>query len=315
MLGGSLAIQAMSLTESTFTEVIKDVHVVSQATKAAQPARVKDVVIAPDLVRTGPDSRAELTAPDQTITRVGANAVFSFEPAGRSMNLQQGSILFHSPSGKGGGSIRSGGAAAAVLGTTIIVSATHNGGFKIIVLEGKGKATLPNGKAVRLKEGQLVFVLPGQNVFGPLLDINLEKLVGGSLLVNGFSTPLSSQTLINDAIGRQKKKLTGGGAEDTGVTADSFVGGNSVGNGLGAIDDNTYVTFVLPHYPPGSPTPTPTPLPPLPPPPTPRPRPPRPPIDNGGDGGGGIISNPVENNNTTITSLRFLESRPNSGTR
>jgi len=280
VLGGSLALQAMSLTESTFTEVIKDVNVVSQATKTAQPARVKGIVKAPDLVRTGPDSRAELTAPDQTITRIGANAVFSFEPAGRNIDLQQGSILFHSPSGKGGGSIHSGGAAAAVLGTTIIVSASPNGGFKIIVLEGKGKAALPNGKTVRLKEGQLVFVLPGQNVFGPLLDINLEKLVGGSLLVNGFSTPLSSQTLINEAIGRQKKKLTNGGAEDTGVTADSFVGGNGVGNGLGAIDDNTYVTFILPHYPPGlSPAPPPTPQPPPPPPPPPPPRRPPP----GGD--------------------------------
>lgn len=267
VLGGSLALQAMSLTESTFTEVIKDVNVVSPATKAAQPARVKNVVKAPDLVRTGPDSRAELTAPDQTITRIGANAVFSFEPAGRNIDLQQGSILFHCPSGKGGGSIHSGGAAAAVLGTTIIVSATPNGGFKIIVLEGKGKATLPNGKTVRLKEGQLVFVLPGQNVFGPLLDINLEKLVGGSLLVNGFSTPLSSQPLINDAIGRQKKTITNGGAEDTGVTADSFVWGN----GLGAIDANTYATFVRPHYPPHYPPPTPTP--PLPPP-TPTPPPP-----------------------------------------
>src|ERR1039458_5772493 len=298
VLGGSVAVQAMSLTESTFTEVIKDVNVVSQATKAAQPARVKDIVKAPDLVRTGPDSRAELTAPDQTITRIGANAVFSFEPAGRKIDLQQGSILFHSPSGKGGGSIRSGGAAAAVLGTTIIAVATPNGGFKIIVLEGKGKATLPNGKTAHLKEGQLVFVLPGQNDFGPLLDINLGKLVGGSLLVNGFSTPLSSQYLINEAIDRQKKKLAHGGAEDTGVTADSFVGGNGVGNGLGAIDDNTYVTFILPHLLPGLSTPPPP--------------PPPPPTDGGGTVGG---INTLGNNNSTVNSLRFFGSRPTPGTR
>src|ERR1039458_610090 len=91
VLGGGLAVQAMSLTESTFTEVIKDVNVVSQATKAAQPARVKDIVKAPDLVRTGPDSRAELTAPDQTIdrksTRLNSShlgisyAVFCLNPA------------------------------------------------------------------------------------------------------------------------------------------------------------------------------------------------------------------------------------------
>src|SRR3954471_3718135 len=123
---------AAPLTESTFTEIVKDVNVVAATTQTAQPATVKELVKAPDLVRTGPASRAELTAADQTITRVGANTVFSFEPAGRNLNLQQGSVLFHSPTGKGGGSIRSGGASAAVLGSTLIVAATDNGGFKVI---------------------------------------------------------------------------------------------------------------------------------------------------------------------------------------
>ena len=108
------------------------------------------------------------------------------------------------------------------------------------MLEGNGKATLPNGKTVRVKEGQLVFVLPGRNEFGPLLDINLEKLVAGSRLVNGFSTPLSSRTLINEAISKQKKKLAHGGAEDTGVTPESFIGGNGVGNGLACGTSNCW---------------------------------------------------------------------------
>ena len=177
------------------------------------------VVKAPDLVRTGPNSRAELTAPDQTITRIGANAVFSFEhrrpehgPAAR-----QHSIPFPVPA-RAAAPYAAGARRRRCWARRLSTSPRSNGGFKIIVLEGKGKATLPNGKTVRLKEGQLVFVLPGQNDFGPLLDINLEKLVAGSLLVNGFSTPLSSQTLINEAISRQKKKLAHGGAEDTGVT-------------------------------------------------------------------------------------------------
>src|ERR1043165_6437218 len=127
---------AAPLTESTFTEIVKDVNVVAATTKAAQPATVNELVKAPDLVRTGPQSRAELTAADQTITRIGANTVFSFEPTGRDLNLEKGSVLFHSPAGKGGDTIRSGGAAAAVLGTTLIVSSTGNGGFKVILPEG-----------------------------------------------------------------------------------------------------------------------------------------------------------------------------------
>ena len=94
-----------------------------------------------------------------------------------------------------------------MLGTTLIVSSTGSGGFKVILLEGKGTVTLPNGKSTTLKAGQLVFVLPGQADFGHVLTINLGKLVGGSTLVHGFSNPLSSMPLIQSAIDAQNKKL------------------------------------------------------------------------------------------------------------
>src|SRR6266581_2572754 len=128
---------AAQFSESTITEIIKDVNVIPATTTASSPAALNQLVKAPDMVRTGADSRAELTAPDKTITRVGANTVFSFDTKDRVLNLHKGSLLFHSPKGIGGGTIKSGGASAAVLGTTIIVVATENGGFKVIVLEGK----------------------------------------------------------------------------------------------------------------------------------------------------------------------------------
>lgn len=206
---------AAELKESTFTQVVNDVNVVTMPTKTTQPAQVNGVVRAPDLTRTGPKSRAELKAPDQTLTRIGANTVFSFEPTGRNIRVEQGSVLFYSPSGKGGGTIKSGGASAAVLGTTLLITCTANGGFKAIVLEGKGKVTLPNGKSRKLKAGEMLFVLPGSMSFGPLLTINLGKLVGGSTLVGGFSNPLPSLPLINQAIAFQNKQIASGRAEDS----------------------------------------------------------------------------------------------------
>jgi len=245
---------AAPLTESTFTEIVKEVNVVAAATKAAQPGAVNQVVKAPDLVRTGPASRAELTAPDQTITRVGANTVFSFEPVGRDINLEKGSVLFHSPAGKGGGSIRSGGAAAAVLGTTLIVSSTGTGGFKVILLEGKGTVTLPNGKSTTLKAGQLVFVLPRQTDFGPVLDINLKKLVDGSQLVNGFSHPLPSLPLIRTSVNKQYDEIAKGHMEDTGMPPETF-GKKSLrrgqsANGVNTIDNTSYQAALSPSVPP-----------------------------------------------------------------
>src|SRR2546425_8971362 len=84
-----LRVQGAPITQSTFTDVVKDVNVIAGATKVTSPAKVNGEVKAPDLVRTGAGSRAELTAPDQTITRIGANTVFSFDPAARNLRLEQ----------------------------------------------------------------------------------------------------------------------------------------------------------------------------------------------------------------------------------
>jgi len=187
LVGLALPLRSAPLNESTFTEVVKDVNVISGADKTTVPATINNLFKSPDIVRTGPDSRAEMTSADQTVIRVGANSVFSFEAAGRNLDLEQGSVLFHPPAGAGGGTIKSGGSAAAVLGTTLIVTATRDGGFKVIMLEGKGTVTLSDGKSVTLKAGQMVFVLPGGTTFSSVLDINLEKLAANSQLIHGFS--------------------------------------------------------------------------------------------------------------------------------
>src|SRR5436190_969293 len=246
MAGCLLAASAAQLSESTFTEIIKEVAVLPAITKTSAPAKLNQLVKAPDMVRTGADSRAELTAPDRTITRVGANTVFSFETKDRVLNLQKGSLLFHSPKGIGGGTIKSGGASAAVLGTTLVVSATPAGGFKVILLEGRGRVVLPNGRRAGLHAGQMVYVLAGDKGFSGVLEINLAKLVAGSLLLTGFSHELPSAQLIQEAVNAQNQKLAKGGVEDTGVSADSFARQKKVGNGLGALDNNTYSTLTLP---------------------------------------------------------------------
>lgn len=240
VIGLALPLGAAPLTESTFTEVVKDVKIVANVSKSATPALPNDLLKAPDRVRTGPASRAELTAPDHTITRVGANTVFSYADSGRTLNLDQGSLLFHAPKGIGGGTIKSGGVVAAVLGTTLIVSATTDGGFKVILLEGSGKVTLPNGKSVTLKAGQLVFVAPNGTELSAVLDINLDKLVAGSLLVNGFTNALPSQPLIRSAVARQNNLLASGGAVDTGVSANNATNAPSLALGLNSLDHGTY---------------------------------------------------------------------------
>ena len=213
VFGCTAAHAAIALTESVFTEIINDAKVVTASTQAAAPAKQNELFKAPDLVRTGPASRVELTAADQTITRIGANTIFTFEPTGRSIYLEKGSVLFHSPPGMGGGAIKHGGASAAVLGTTIIGAILFDGSFKIMVLEGQCLVTLRNESTLTLNAGQMVIIPADGNSFGQgVMTFNIQQLVARLLLVQGFSNPLPSLPQINDAIQQQNTDIANGTA-------------------------------------------------------------------------------------------------------
>ncbi len=226
---------AIDLKQSKITQVINDVQIVSATGQTQKSAAVNDVFTMPDILRTGAASRAELVASDATITRVGANTIFSFDPANRTIDLQQGSLLFHSPHGKGGGTIHTGSATASVLGTTLIVTTTPNGGMKVLDLEGHVEVKFLNGLKQKLAPGEMTFILPGGNRFAPIVIFRLDELTKNSLLVKGFTQPLSSISLINDQIQKQISLIKSGRATDTGL----LVGDNANPNQVEVLDPNT----------------------------------------------------------------------------
>lgn len=228
---------SLPLTESTFTEIIHVATVVTAANKAVAPARTNELFKAPDLVRTGTASRLEMTAPDHTITRVGANTVFTFAPGGRDILLEHGSVLFHSPTGAGGGAIKNRGTAAAVLGTTEIGAILSDGSFKILDLEGNVRVTLKNGLSMDLLAGQMVIVSPDGKSFGPLMTFNLGELVPHLLLVVGFSEPLPSQSLIDAAIQKQNQAIADGQLTDLVSLQTAFIGLDIIHRGGDGLSD------------------------------------------------------------------------------
>ncbi len=211
----ALGAAPQNLNTLKFTEVVDKVVIIDAVTQRSRPASVNQTFKVPDQISTGANSRAELVAPDGTVTRVGANTVFSFAADKRQVNLQKGSILFHSPEGKGGGVIASDGAQAAVMGTTLIVTATANRGFKLLVLEGKAKATLPGGNSMAVTAGQLTVVAPGKSDFGPVLNFRLKEQVAGSALMKGFRTAIASERKVLDSVERQERMIASGRAEST----------------------------------------------------------------------------------------------------
>jgi len=206
-----------ALDESVIVEIVNEVDILTGQDLAAQPAELGEVLQATDFLQTGRRSRARLEAADGTITRVGANTLFSFQGGDRSINLERGSLLFHSPEGRGGGNIVTANATASVVGTTIIVEATDDGGFKIFVLEGEASVTFRDNTTALLGPGQMTFVQPnlpgapgGETGQGRVLNFDLETFTEESELVGGFDEPLESLPLIETEIGEQNRKIQEG---------------------------------------------------------------------------------------------------------
>ena len=109
-------------------EVTKKFNLVSLLFgRDSRPVALGDVVKGDRALKTGGDSRAELQFPDLTITRVGSNALFRFLPGQREIILENGTVLFSSPGGAGGGKVQAGAITAAVTGTDMLVSLTKGG--------------------------------------------------------------------------------------------------------------------------------------------------------------------------------------------
>jgi len=104
LLAGYLVAADGLKKEARVTRIIRDVKVLptdSPARPAATDERARDNTG----VRTGDESRSELTFVDLTITRLGANTIFSFSRGGRSADLDSGSMLLRVPKDSGGGTI------------------------------------------------------------------------------------------------------------------------------------------------------------------------------------------------------------------
>ncbi|HEY2139465.1 MAG TPA: FecR domain-containing protein [Chthoniobacterales bacterium] len=182
--------------EARVTEIIREVKLLP-ADKAARAAALNDKVADDTGVRTGGESRSELTFPDLTITRLGANTIFSFSKSGRTANVDSGSILLRVPKDSGGGSIRNNAVTVAITGTTVIFEGTRSGRSKVINLEGSSRVTLKKKpKDFRqVLAGQMLDVPAGATTLPMPVNIDLNQLMRTHPLITDFK-PLPSEPLI-----------------------------------------------------------------------------------------------------------------------
>jgi hypothetical protein len=201
--GGAIAADAPE-KEAHVTQIIKDVQLLPSGA-TAQPAALNDKVDENTGVKTGDESRSELTFADLTITRLSANTVFSFNKAGREVQLASGAILFRVPKNSGGGIIKTHAVTVGITGTTLIFEYSSLGRGTLTVLEGDAYLALVDhpDQSKRVRAGQMLDVPADADKIPAPVEVDLSEIMQKSPLIRDFP-PLPSQDLIIAAINNQQ---------------------------------------------------------------------------------------------------------------
>ena len=222
---------ATQFKEARVTQVVNDVKLLLQQA-APRPAAVGDLVRTGTAVRTGSESRSELTFADLTITRLGANTIFSFNPGTREMNLVDGAILFRCRKARAARRSKPLGSPSqspAPLGSANFIPP-------------KPATLRPSVSGCAWKERSTFICLtvnrsssvPGKwspqtaRAFRKVLDFDIGQLVETSLFFVGFDTKLASLDLIALEIQKQLDLTLAGGFAETATRIPSIQAGSSM---------------------------------------------------------------------------------------
>jgi hypothetical protein len=199
------------LSSAEVTKIINRVSVVDPG-KGGHPAAIREVIKDDLGLQTGVRSRSELLFQDNTLTRIGAETFFSFKTGTRDLTLEKGSMLLQVPKGLGGAKIHTGAVTAAITGTTIMIEYTPRSYLKVLVLEGSLRLSRNGafGDSLLIRPGKMVIMKPDAKNIPDPVDVNLERIVKTSTLVNFPGEVLPSMQLIQVAIDEQKKQLAKG---------------------------------------------------------------------------------------------------------
>src|SRR2546421_4501758 len=190
------AANAAGSKQARVTQIIHEVKLVPEKA-AARDAALNDKVSEDTGVRTGGDSRSELTFPDLTITRLGANTIFSFNKSGRTAKVDSGSILLRVPKDSGGGTIRTSAVTVAITGTTVIFEGSRGTRSKLYNLEGSSRVALKSKPSDwrKVLGGQMLDIPAGATTLPMPVNFDVNQLMRTHPLITDFK-PLPSAPLI-----------------------------------------------------------------------------------------------------------------------
>jgi len=193
VVGAASFVAADQLQQARVSQVIQDVRVL-ETHGAPRAAAVNDKVTQGMGVRTGVESRAELTFTDLTITRLGANTVFSFKQGSRELDLTSGAVLLQIPPQAPAVKVSTSAVTAAITGGTALFATGPP--TKFMVLEGIG-TFYPAGhpeRAATINGGEMMTMTADGRMTRPE-KFDVKLVLKTSRLIKDFP-PLENMPLV-----------------------------------------------------------------------------------------------------------------------
>ena len=196
---------AASPRPAHITQIANDVQLLDPVA-AARPALLNDEVSDGIVIRTGKDSRVELTFLEGMVARLAAATDFSFRNGLRDLNLGEGAVLVQASKKAKGAKIHAAGVAAAITGTTVMFE-YHPGVCKFLVLEGTGRLYRPGhlGDSVLIRPGHMVIGNPGAPLSDPV-DFDIGRFVKTSRFVVDLPPLASNKAMVRESEKQQREK-------------------------------------------------------------------------------------------------------------
>jgi len=253
-----LAILALSThsASASFVSFLKNnVYTVQNTNKIT--AVLNDKIESDTQVGTGQQSMCELSLDDKSITRIGANALFSFVKQERLVKCDKGTFLVSKDPETETITVTTGSVTAAVNGSTVVFDVKDDATHIAVAETTKGVVvTDKNGKSMTLQSGEGISATPNGMTSSSPQSVDVKDLTSSSpLFTEKGLAPLANDALIKGVASAQETAKAQGISFtseindivanrtstanvtdiDTAAGSEASVSPTSVGSGAGAI--------------------------------------------------------------------------------
>jgi hypothetical protein len=204
-----LAVASHSASATTVSFLKNSVYKLDNTNKVT--ATLNDKVESNTQVGTGEQSMCELSLDDKSVTRIGANAVFTFVEQERLVKCDKGTFLVSKDPETDTMTVTTGSVTAAVNGSTVMFDVTGDATHVAVAETTTGVVvTDKNGKSVTLQSGEGISATPAGMASATPRSVDVKDLTSSPLFTEAGLAPLANNALIKGVASAQESAKAAG---------------------------------------------------------------------------------------------------------